>query len=348
MVPKKGNQATIKDIARQLNISPSTVSRALKNNPKISLTTRKKVLDLAKRLKYEPNRIALGLKSQSTKTIGVLIPEIIHFFFSTIISGIEEIAYSRGYTVMFCQSNESYEKEVLDTKALLSHRVDGILASYSRETTNFAHFQEIKNRHIPIVFFDRIPDGVVAPKVAIDDYQAAKTATQHLIDQSCRKIAHLAGPLTLELGQKRLKGYLSALEENDLPEVPEYIIDAIEGTKERGYLCMNQLLDLAERPDAVFANNDMIALGAMMAIKEAGLKIPQDIAVVGFSNWQFCSLVEPQLSSIAQPGLEMGRLAATLLFDLLEDKPVPNVNRVRVLETELVVRDSSLRLTPPN
>ncbi len=343
MTHKRGTQITIKDIAKQLGISPSTVSRALQNSPKISQSTRTKVLKLAKQLRYEPNQIALGLKNQSTKTIGVIMPEIVHFFFSTIISGIEEIAYANGYSVIFCQSNESYEKEVLDTKNLLAHRVDGILASPSRETTNFAHFQEIKSRNIPLVFFDRIPEGIVAPKVAIDDFQAAKAATQHLIDQPCQRIAHLSGPLTIELGKQRLEGYLAALKENQLPYNEEYIIDCVEGTKESGYLSTKQLLNLKNPPDALFANNDMAALGAMQAIKEAQLKIPEDIAVMGFSNWQFCSLVEPTLSSVEQPGLEMGRLAAQTLLELLEGTLSLNSNAVKVLDTKVVARNSSLK-----
>lgn len=345
MAFKKRNQATIKDIAQQLNISPSTVSRALNNNPLISTKTKEKVIALAKRLKYQPNKIALGLKNQSTKTIGVIIPEIVHFFFSTIISGIEEVAYDRGYTVMFCQSNESYEKELLDTKALLSHRVDGILASHSRETSNFAHFQEVKTRGIPLVFFDRIPKDIVAPKVGIDDFAAAKSATQHLIEQGCTRIAHIAGPLALEIGQKRLEGYQSALTDHQLDPSDDLIIEALAGSKEEGYRCMKSLLAKNQNqiPDGLFANNDISAIGAIMAIKEAGLKVPEDVAVVGFSNWQFCSLIEPQLSSIGQPGLEMGRLAANILIDLLEGQTVERINKLKVLPTKLVIRASSKR-----
>lgn len=340
----KKHQVTIKDLAKQLGISPSTVSRALKNHPNISQETKSKVRDLAVKLKYEPNRIALSLKNQSSKTIGVIIPEIIHFFFSTIISGIEEIAYSRGYSVMFCQSNESSEKEKLDMMALLSHRVDGMLVSHSRETSNFDHFNEIHARNVPLVFFDRVPKQIEAPKVIIDDFEAGKQATQHLIGKRCKKIAHLAGSLNLEICQNRKEGYLTALRENNYLVEDHLIIDCGKGEQRDGYRCMRDMLKAGNVPDAIFANNDIIALGAMMAIKEAGLRMPEDIAIVGFSNWQFSSLTEPQLSSIAQPGIEMGKVAMQTLFDILDEKIDINADITKVLPSKLVVRASSNKI----
>ncbi len=339
----KSRQVTIKDIAKQLGISPSTVSRALKDHPDISPDTKKLVNDLAKELHYEPNTIALSLRSQKTNTIGIIIPEIIHFFFSTIISGIEEVAYNAGYTVMICQSNESYEKEVLDTKSLLSHRVDGFLVSYSRETKDFAHFQEIISRNRPIVFFDRIPEGIEAPKVIIDDEEASRNATLHLIDQGCKRIAHFAGPLSLQISQKRLKGYKSALEKFNIEAKEAYVTVCADGTKEEGYACMKALLALKEIPDGIFTSNDIAAYGAMIAIKEAGLSIPNDIAVVGFSNWQFSSLIEPQLSSVSQPGLEMGRAAARILIEELQNKEDIKSDITKTLPTNLIIRTSSDR-----
>ena len=337
----KNKQVTIKDLAKELHISPSTVSRALKDHPDISPETKKLVNDLSKKLNYEPNPIALSLRSQKTNTIGVIVPEIIHFFFSTVISGIEEVAYDAGYSVMFCQSNESYEKEVIDTKALLSHRVDGLLVSYSRETKNFDHFKKVQDRNVPLVFFDRTPKDIDAPKVIINDEQAANSATLHLIDQGCKKIAHLAGPLTLQISQKRLKGYKTALEDHKMLIKDEYIIDCGHGNKEEGYSSMKQLLALEKIPDGVFANNDIAAYGAMIAIKEAGLNIPNDIAVVGFSNWQFSSLIEPQLSSVSQPGLEMGRAAARILIEQMKSTEEESPNITKILPTNLIIRTSS-------
>ena len=339
----KSKQVTIKDIAKALNISPSTVSRALKDHPDISAETKKLVNDLSEKLNYEPNPIALSLRSQKTNTIGVIIPEIVHFFFSTVISGIEEVAYDAGYSVMFCQSNESYEKEVIDTKALLYHRVDGLLVSYSRETKNFDHFKQVQSRNVPLVFFDRTPKDIEAPKIIINDEQAGNSATLHLIDQGCKKIAHLAGPLALQISQKRLDGYKKALQAHKIEINDSYIIDCGHGNKEEGYASMKELLALKEIPDGVFANNDIAAYGAMIAIKEAGLHIPDDIAVVGFSNWQFSSLIEPQLSSIAQPGLEMGRAAARILIEQMNASDDEFSNITKTLPTDLIIRASSLK-----
>ena len=339
----KSSQVTIKDIARELGISPSTVSRAMKDHPDISPETKKLVNDLAKKLNYEPYSIALSLRSQKTLTIGVIIPEIVHFFFSTVISGIEEVAYKEGYTVMFCQSNESYEKEVIDTKALLSHRVDGLLVSHARETKNFDHFKEVEDRNIPMVFFDRIVKDLDVNKVIVDDYEGARKATSHLIEQKCTKIAHLAGPENLQISKDRLNGYTNALKEAGLEFRADYIINCGHGTRTEGYDCMKALLSLKDPPDAVFANNDIAAYGAMIAIKEAGLHIPNDIAVVGFSNWQFSSLIDPELSTVSQPGLEMGHAAARLLLDELKNKDDTMMHSTHVLPADLVIRKSSIR-----
>lgn len=339
----KSNQITIKDLARELNISPSTVSRALKDHPDISPETKKLVNDLAQKLNYEPNSIALSLRSQKTNTIGVIVPEIVHFFFSTVISGIEEVAYDAGYTVMFCQSNESYEKEVRDTKALLAHRVDGILASFSKETTNFDHFKEVERKNIPIVFFDRIIKAMDASNVIVADYDGARKATKHLIEQGCTRIAHLAGPKLLNISKLRLDGYLDTLKEHNIAVEEGYIQDCGGGYKEEGFKCAQNLLQLSKRPDAIFANNDMAALGAMQAIKEAGLKIPEDIAVIGFSNWHFSEVMEPKLSTVAQPGREMGRAATRLLIEELNSKEDVVEHKTEILPTELIIRGSSLK-----
>ena len=343
----KSNQVTIKDIARELGISPSTVSRALKDHPDTSKETKRVVNELAKKLNYEPNTIALSLRSQRTRTIGVIVPEMVHYFFSTIISGIEQVAYDAGYTVMFCQSNESFDKEVLDTKALLSHRVDGLLVSVSSKTIDFDHFHEVQEREIPIVFFDRKPRGLKASKVIIDDFEAACMATQHLIDQGCQKIAHLTGPANLQISRDRQEGYEKTLGKNGLQFDPNYVRDGGLGGEsegwEEGYNSMKELLAIDVLPDGVFANNDVSAYGAMQAIKEAGLKIPDDIAVIGFSNWRFSALVEPKLSTILQPGLEIGKAAAKILIDHLDNKEDSGEPITKILPTELIVRESSMK-----
>lgn len=336
----KETNVTLKDLAKALGISASTVSRALNNHPDISEATKKEVHELAERLKYEPNSIAQNLRSQKTHTIGVIIPEVVHFFFSTVISGIEEIAYNAGYTVMFCQTNESYEKEVKDTKALLNHRIDGMIASYSKETTNFDHFKEVTEK-IPLVLFDRHTTQLDVSKIIVDDYDGAALATQHLINQGYNKIAHLAGPENLNISANRKKGYEDTLIKNGHEITPEYILPCFKGTLDEGFHCMQRLLDLPNPPNGIFANNDMAAYGAMKAIKDANLNIPNDIGIVGFSNWQFSSLVDPQLTTVAQPGVEMGKAAARQLIMELESHDTIVQPITKTLKTDLIIRKST-------
>jgi LacI family transcriptional regulator len=212
----KFNQVTIKDIARELGISPSTVSRALKDHPDISVQTKKAVNELADKLNYQPNIVALNLRQKKTNTIGVIIPEIVHFFFSTVISGIEDVAYTAGYNVILAQSNESYQRELTDMKALFNSRVDGMLISISRETTNFDHIESIISKGMPIVFYDRMYNSPTSSKVIVDDYAGSKEGVNHLIEQGCKRIAHLNGSPNLIISIDRLRGYKDALEENGL------------------------------------------------------------------------------------------------------------------------------------
>ncbi|UII19216.1 LacI family DNA-binding transcriptional regulator [Fulvivirga ligni] len=341
----KGSQVTIKDIAKALGVSASTVSRALKDHPDISPETKKAVTELAEKLNYQPNSIALSLRQKKSNTIGVIIPELVHFFFSTVINGIEDVAYAAGYSVIVSQSNESYEREVVDTKALFNNRVDGILASVSRETKNYDHFQSLVNRGIPMVFYDRICSAVNCSQVIIDDFDAGYQSTKHLIDQGYKRIAHISGPLSLLLSAQRLEGYKKALEDHGLPVVEELIVEETESKDERvAKELTNKLLDLPTPPDAIFANNDVAALGAMLVIKERGLKIPDNIGVVGFSNWRFTSLTEPALTTIDQPGFQMGQEAARLLIKEIEAKEDEVIEpETVVLKTSLIVRKSSVR-----
>lgn len=342
MIPKSG-QVTIKDIARELDISPSTVSRALKDHPDISPETKKAVNELAEKLHYEPNTIALSLRKSRTYTIGVIIPEIVHFFFSTVISGIEDVAYSSGYNVIVCQSNENHEREVIDAKALISHRVDGLLISLSKTTTDFTHFREIYDRGVPIVFFDRICEELNTSRVMVDDYYGAFQATEHLIEMDSKRIAHLSGPETLLISKNRLQGYKDALIKHDL-EIDEQLIRR-SGTVDydEGRNVTQDLLKLENPPDAIFANNDMTAIGAMAAIKENALKIPDDVAVVGFSDWLMASMVEPSLSSVSQPGFEMGQIAARMFIEQIESKDENFAPKTKIFPTHLIIRDSSRR-----
>lgn len=340
---KKSGQVTIKDIAKELNISCSTVSRALKDFPGISPATKKAVTDLADKYNYRPNAIALSLRNQKTNVIGVVIPETVHFFFSTVISGIEDEAMKEGYNVMICQSNESYEREADCIDALMSARVDGLLVSISRETEDLAHLQKVVNEGTPMVFFDRLVQGMNAPSVIIDDYQGAYDAVEHLIEQECKHIVHLAGPDNLIISRKRTEGYCSALEDKEIPIDQAYIVECRNGTPEEAELAMTKLLNSGIAIDGVFANNDMAALGALKAVQKAGLECPKDIAIIGFSNWQFSSMLNPSLSSVAQPGYEIGREAARLILDEINNNG-KNKGHVSILDSDLVIRDSSRRL----
>ncbi|HLZ17389.1 MAG TPA: LacI family DNA-binding transcriptional regulator [Cyclobacteriaceae bacterium] len=340
----KFNQVTIKDIGRELGISPSTVSRALKDHPDISAETKKAVNQLAEKLNYQPNTVALNLRQKKTNTIGVIIPEIVHFFFSTVISGIEDIAYQAGYNVILAQSNESYQREVTDMKALFNSRVDGMLLSLSRETTNFDHIESIISKGVPIVFYDRMYNSPTSSKVIVDDYAGAKEAVLHMIDEGCKRIAILMDSPNLKISTDRLKGYEDAQKERNISLDKELILACPSGGFEEGKGAMLKALASPIPPDAIFATNDPMAMGAMMAIKEKGLKIPQDVAVVGFSNWFFGELMEPSLTSVDQPGFEMGQEAARMLIKQIElkDKGEP-VLETKILKTKLVIRNSSLK-----
>lgn len=341
---KKGHQVTIKDIARELEISPSTVSRALKGYETISLKTRQAVKELAEKLEYQPNPIALSLRHQRSNTIGVIIPEIVHFFFSTIISGIEDVAYKAGYNVIISQSNESYAREVSDTKALLRSRVDGLLVSLSRETKDFSHFQELQDRGVPIVFFDRICPQINTSRVIVDDKDGAMKGVEHLIATGCRRIAHLAGPPDLLISQNRMQGYKEALAKHGLPIDEELILVCEDGTVEQAFDRTKKLMNLKNPPDAIFANNDMSAMGAMKEIFSIGKRVPEDVSILGFSDWQLASLVHPSLTSIHQPGFEMGQAAARLFIEQMESDDEGYEPKTEVLKTELVVRESTRKV----
>jgi len=341
----RGPQVTIKDIARELGISPSTVSRALKGHPDISNETKKQVTALAEKLNYQPNNIALSLRQKKTNTIGVVIPELIHFFFSTVISGIEDAAYDAGYNIVITQSNESVSREITDTKALFNSKVDGMIISISRETKDFSHFESLFERGMPLVFFDRVCDTINTDKIIIDDMIAADEATQHLIDQGCKKILHLSGPKNLIIGQKRLEGYRQALHRNNITE--ELIIDCGEGTEDETKEKVISFLENNPPIDGLFATNDIAAIGAMMALREKGLNIPEDVAVVGFGNWKFSAMTDPPLSSVEQPGYEMGKEAALHLIRQIEmDDDQPFEPTTKILKTSVIVRKSSLRKLP--
>lgn len=336
----KSSQVTIKDIARSLGISASTVSRALKDHPDISPKTKKAVKELAEQLHYEPNAIALSLRNANTRTIGVLIPQIVHHFFSSVVSGIEDIAHQSNYTVIFAQSNEDSEKEKKIVQTLLSKRVDGVLASVSKTTTDFSHFYEINNNHIPLVFYDRACNIPNTDRVIVDDYTGAYKAVSHLIEMGCKRIAHLATSQELHIGRNRKNGYIQALKDNGI-EVDEEIILRCD-TDQHAQKCIPYLLSLQKKVDGIFAVNDLTAMTAMSIIKRSGYSIPEDIAVAGFSNSLYARMMDPPLTTVEQQGFIMGQKAAIMLIERIQSEEEIET-RVEQIKTELIVRSSTQR-----
>lgn len=341
----KLGQATIKDIARELNVSSSTVSRALKDYPGISDETKRKVKELAEKLNYRPNAVALSLRKSKSFTIGVIIPEVVHFFFSTVISGIEEIAYKNGYNVILCQTNEKLEREQSSLETMLSNQIDGLLVSYSKETSDFSHFTKLMEQELPIVFFDRTPYIDNTINVTVNDFNGGYKATKHLIDQGYRKIIHLEGPSNLAISKKRKEGYIAALQEAGLPVLEELIISCPAGDEKESFELMTEFFSKNKiKADAIFAHHDIVAAGAMMAIKSLGLRIPEDVGIVGFSNWQFSSMIDPPLTTVLQPGFQIGEKATEILLDVIDKKTLNPEGSFNIeLDTELIIRKSSLR-----
>ncbi|MEO0584001.1 MAG: LacI family DNA-binding transcriptional regulator [Bacteroidota bacterium] len=341
-------QVTLADLAQQLGISTATVSRALKDYPDISQETKKKVLELARELKYRPNSMAAGLRKRESHIIGVIIPSIVNHFFSSVIKGIMEVAYEADYRVMLCQTDESYAKEIADTDALFASRVDGLLVSLAHETQNYDHFDAFRDSGIPMVFFDKVPLDNAMPgisKVVVDDYQGAFTSVEHLIQQGCTCIAHFHGPLSAYTSVNRYNGYKDALKKHGLPQHESLLLECKDITFDEGREFVSRLREVHPECDGIFTVTDAVGMGAMMGLKAQGVHVPHDIAVIGFSDWQISAIVEPHLSSIAQPSLEMGRRATQLLLKEIHanKEDIHFSPKTEVLQTQLKVRASSKR-----
>jgi len=335
----KQSHVTIKDIARILEISPSTVSRALKDHPDISPETRDLVKSFAEKVKYRPNALALSLRKQKSNTLGLIIPEIVHYFFSSVISGMEDVAYSEGYHMMICQSNENYYREVINTQALLDHRVDGMLISISKTTQDYRHFQGALENGIPIVFFDRICEDFDTDRVITDDFEGARIATNHLIKNGARRVLHLSAPHHLLIGKRRFEGYCKALENNAIKFDEKLVLmcDSREGVLESS----QKLLAMAPGIDAIFAVNDSTAIAAMQVLQENGIKIPGDIQVIGFGDGPIASITSPPLSTVEQKGFEMGREAVRMLIQRIENPHIQTEMQTKIFTPTLVKRQST-------
>ena len=337
---KKG-RVTIKDIARELNIAPSTVSRALNDHPAIKKETKDAVKALAEALDYQPNLLALNLLQKKSNTIGVIVPEITGHFFSAIITGIQDVIVDSEYNIMICLSNESYEEELTIVKRLSKIQIDGVLVAPSSETKNFDHFRRLQKSGIPVVVFDRDCPGLEADKVLVDDYIGAFQAVEYLIGTGCKKIAHLGGPLNLSTTEQRLQGYLDALEKIKVPINRDYLVHVPGFAHKEAVKATKQLMELQEHPDAIFAYNDKIAISAMHIVKKMGLKIPDEVSVLGFDDEPHSSFITPALSTVWQPVYSMGMLSARILLSHLNNKNNILEFRKEVFKPELVIRASS-------
>jgi LacI family transcriptional regulator len=338
----KKEKTTIHDIARKLNITASTVSRALKDHPRISTETKKAVLKTAEKLNYQPNHIAAALRNGKSNIIGIIVPTADRTFFSSVVRGIEEIANTSKYNVMICQTYDSYEKEMDTVEALLNARVDGIIASFAKNTTNFDHFLKVKERGIPLILFDRSNDTLEVSHVVVDDFLGAYKATEHLIQQGCRRIAHFTNTRKISIYKERLRGYRDALLDNGLPYDESLIVES-NLQLEDGRNSMQQMLQRAEIPDGVFSASAYGILGAMQVLKEKGIRIPEEVALVGFSNEPFTSFTEPALTSVDQHSMRMGNAAAEIFLEEITSANQKFIPQKIVLKPELIIRQSSLR-----
>ncbi|WP_139958496.1 LacI family DNA-binding transcriptional regulator [Flavicella sediminum] len=336
----KSNKITIHDISSALNIDSSTVSRALNDSPRVSKKTKEKIAKKAAELGYQRNSLASNLRTNRTNTIGVIVPRISRNFFSTVIAGIEETAYEAGFNVVICQSLESIDREKKLIETLLANRVDGILISISMETTSYEHLQSYYDHGSPIVFYDRPCHFHNCTAVSIDDYKASFDATEHLIQSGRKNIFHFSGPQEIELYQNRKRGYKDALKKHNIEVNEDYCHESGLSEKE-GIKAAKKIMNL-KNIDAIFSANDTAAIGAMKYLKTQGIRIPEDIAVVGFNNDPISEVIEPSLTTVNQPDFKMGKIAATILLGQIKNKKADTKDQSIVLNSELIIRNSSI------
>lgn len=340
---EKEKEVTIYDLARKLNISIATVSRALKDDPVVSKKTKKKIFDLAEEMGYRSNHFARNLRNQRTDTIGVIVPRLNSYFMSTVIAGIENVANSEGYNLIISQSSESAQKEMNSARTMFNNRVDGLLVSLAYDTEDISHFDTFYRKGVPIIFFDRVAEQDMGTNVLIDNRKAAYEATKHLIQQGCKRIAHITATPKRNVYIDRLEGYKKALADHHLPFTDELLIIG-NLSQEAGAAAAEQITGMEHRPDGVFVANDNCAVGCILALKQAGVKIPEDIAFVGFNNDPVSKVVEPNLTTINYPGYEMGEVAARNLINHLNGIATITATNTILLRSELIVRGSSKKI----
>lgn len=336
---------TLKEIAEKLGISITTVSKALKNYPDVSEKTKKAVLALAQELHYTPNSFAVNLRTKESKTIGLIIPEVVHHFFSNVVNAIIDEAEKKGYLVIILQSNETLELEKKQVELLINKRVDGIIMSLSNESNNDDHIKEIINRNIPFVMFDKIAKLSKCNKVVINDQKAAFDAVQHLIDKGCKRIAHIRGPLNPQNAIDRYIGYKKALEKNHIPFDANLVYTCENVTFDEGRQFAEKIVNDHKDVDGIFAVTDLVAVGVIAYLNEQKIEIPKKIAIIGFSNWFMSKVISPKLSTVDQPSHEMGIESFNLLLeemvchkDGLKFEP-----RTVELDTKIIERESTMK-----
>ena len=339
---KTEKEVTIYDIARQLNVSAATVSRALNTNTSVSAATRKKVSDLAESLGYRHNLFATSLRLQKTHTIGVILHELNSYFITSVLAGIEKIVRAAKYNLIIVHSAESADIEVANASSLFHKRVDGVIASLSFNTKDLSHFQQFQDKNIPVVYFDRVFENSEGAKIIINNFRAGYDATNHLIEQGCKRIAHITSNLTRNVYGERMRGYKQALLDHKIKFDEKLLI--VDGLKEEDSTrSANRILAIKPLPDGIFITNDFCAAVVMQVLKDAGIKVPEDIAIVGFNNDIIGKVISPKLTTINYPGFEMGQLAARTLIGHLTGLWDMNITSTMVIKSELIVRESSLK-----
>jgi DNA-binding LacI/PurR family transcriptional regulator len=333
-------RVTIKDVAKALNISVATVSRAMRNAADVNCVTRQRVLAYTGEVNYEPSFIAQSLVKQSTKIIGVIVPSINSNYFSQALSGMTDVAEEQAYHVMICQSNEQVEIENRSIRKLLSCSIDGLLISFSKNTPNADGLKQLREQNLPLVMFDRIIKGLDCSKVIVDEYEGAFKAVEYLIHKSCRKIAHLGGPVDLSVSYQRKQGYLDALQKHHIPVNPNLIAHS-KSFEEDAIYALQKIMKSEQLPDAIFCINDLSAITAIRYLAKKGFKIPGDIKVVGFNNDPVSGIAEPSLTTVMQPGYEVGKLAMGVLIDEITGKRKTKEFQTYQLRTKLIVRQST-------
>lgn len=338
----KGREVTIYDLADKLNISIATVSRALKDDPVVSKRTKKKIIDLAEKLGYRSNHFASNLRKQKTNTIGVIVHELNSNFITSVLAGIEKITTEAGYDLIIAHSSESYAKEAANAKNLFHKRVDGLIASLSFDTKDLKHFRRFEEKGVPVIFFDRVEQTTNHAVVIIDNYKCGYQATQHLIEQGCKKIVHVTSSLKRNVYSGRYKGYRDALFDNGI-SFDESLLIINDLSEKAGIESASKILDMKPLPDGAFITNDFVAAVCMRTLKESNIRIPADIAIVGFNNDAIGKLIEPALTTINYPGRDMGEIVARNLINHLQNKGnIDSINTV-IVSSDLIIRKSSLK-----